>query len=203
MTSFLELKDEVRGALGGVDTQVASDAIKRGLNAGLQAATFLYKPPESEAIGTLTATSADNKVSTVDLDRLMWIESIYSETSSHKVYRLPINLLDMPWVPTIGIIQFFCERGGYLHYRPAADETLTVYYLSYPERLVDDSNTYPYGMHEDFVVAFGTAYAWAVLEEGDSSDLWGKIADRVNIPESTFYMLKRLVKLEVTGDDNV
>lgn len=190
MTTFLELKTEVREALGGNTNATATDAIERGINAGLVAAAYLFEPPEVKASGSLSATAAAGSVSTSTLTRPMLIESVYSATNSVKVYRLGFEMIDMPWVPTTGIIQFYCLRGALLHYRPQADETLTVYYMTRPARLQNDSDNYPFATLEDFVVSFGAEYAWAFLEEGDSSALWSKVADRVSVPEAKLFKVR-------------
>ena len=116
MTTFLELKTEVREALGGNTDSVATSGIERGINAGLVAAAYLFEPPEIKTSGSLSASSGSGSVSTSTLTRPMTISSVYSATQSLKLYRLDFEQMDARWVPTSGNILFYCLRLVYSLY---------------------------------------------------------------------------------------
>ncbi|MCW7076427.1 MAG: hypothetical protein OCU18_03935 [Candidatus Syntrophoarchaeum sp.] len=193
MTTRLDLKNEVRRALGGNDSDAATAGIERGLNAGLVAAAYLFEPPEVRETGTLNTASDSGRTVTSSLTRPMAITSVYSTTTDKKIFRLEFEQMDMPWVPSSGDIQYYCLRGSYLYYRPQAAETLTVYYLKRPPRLENDTDAYPFETLEDFVVAFGTAYAWAFLEENENVSMWNVLADRMSIPEARLLQVKQIM----------
>jgi len=204
MTTFKELKAEVQGALGGIDTTTANLAVARGVNAGVQAAAFLFNPHQLQVSGTLTASAGSGSVSMSSLTGLLLINSVYSQSTGERVHRLRFTDLDMPWVPTSGRILFYSDRGGELYYRPKADETLLVYYLKRPDRLVDDTDEYPFDGHEEFVISFASAYAWGYVEEDESSQMWQRISDQVGLPDGLVKQLQDKINLLVnprTGDE--
>lgn len=206
MSTLLDLKNEVVFACGGRDDTDFLEAIERGINAGLLTASLLFEPPELRVSGSLTAPSTDTKVSLTGLTRPWRIEEVFNESSAEALFKLPFWALNTTWLPSSGSVQFWALYGQVLHYRPQPDsnETLTVYYLQYPDQLGADSDEFPFSASlEGFTLAFAKEWAFGVLEEKESSDLWAGIVTALGVPEATSAEVRRLLREEWKFGNNV
>lgn len=199
MTTFLEIQTELIANLGGRDDTDAIAAIKRGINAGIFAAAFTFEPPELRTTGNLIATNGGGSVLITSLTRPLRIESVYNTTGSAPVYSLPYKMLEILWLPTSGNVQFYSMFGNSMYYKPdpTGNETLLTSYLQYPARLDDDSDLYPFNTAEDYVLVLATAYAFAFLEEGETSAMWAKLGETYGLPEAMVTKIRRVMRGEV------
>ena len=197
MTTFLEMKSELRKAMGGRDDAVATAAQERGINAGVAVAAAMHEPPELRTTGTLDVPTSGS-VSLSSLTRPWRIEGI-KNSSGGRMFPLAFHLLDHLWIESSPTMQVYSLYGNTLHCRPkpSSVDTVTVYYLQYPARMDSDSDTYPFQEYEDFVMGFALHYAWMYLEEGDSSDGWLRVAKNLSIPEGAISTARKLLHGEV------
>jgi len=198
MATLKDLTDEIIRGLGRSDSDAVEFA-RLGVNGGLYAAAILFEPPELKTSETGTAVNAGTAVDLSALTRLLRVDSVYNTTGSQEVFILPHSLLNVLYLPTTGNVNFYSIYGQSLYYRPlpTGDETLTIYFFSYPTRLYDNGDTFPLGDHmRDFVLSFANAYAWANLEEVEDADMWLKINDKLGLPAATLTQVRRLMQKE-------
>ncbi len=207
MTDFSTLYQEIQSSIG---RESASDSLavtvsKRGVNVGLFAAAFLFEPPELRTTGDLTASNTQDYVALSGLTRCYRVESVYNSTGSCHVYFLPYTQRQLLWLPTSGYVRFWSLYGNTLYYKPipSSSETLSVSYFQYPTKLDADDDTFPFPTLEGYVLGIGTEYAWACLEEGESSQMWSKLADKYSIPETAVSLIRRQIGKEVSLGNNV
>jgi hypothetical protein len=100
--------------------------------------------------------------------------------------------------PSSGYVQYYTLHGNTLYYKPlpASTEQLQLWYLQYPERLDDASDSYPFQGGEDFVLAFAKRWAWACQEEIDNDKMWSSISSDLALPEKVISDLRKYVREE-------
>lgn len=203
MTTLLALNQEVQELIARDDT-TAKTMITRGINAGIVAATILYEPPEQRTTSNLTASNGVASVALSGLTRWLRIEEVYNSTGSNRVWPLSYHQLNSFYLPTSGNVIFYALYGGTMYYKPtpSQDETLNVYFLQYPARVSNDGDTLPLSYYEDFILSFSTAFAFASLEEGESEQIWERIAAQLNLPFSALTKVRSVMREELpSGND--
>jgi len=198
MTTLGDLLTDLQHATGRSD-DAAVQLMERGVNAGIIAASLLYRPAELRESGSLTAASNLKYVSLSSLSRFLTIEEIYNETGSCKVWPLEFSELEVLELPTTGYVKYFAVYGDVLHYRPqpSTNETLTAYYLALPARLTTSTDTLPLDSYQDFIFSFAQAFVWAGFEEGESSAVWQKVADATTVPWQTITQIRDVLNKQV------
>ena len=203
MTTLGDLKDEIYAATGGREDTVVQVAAERGINAGLLVATHLFEPPQQittydKAINTTGTMTFD------ELTRAIRINQVYNTTRSKKVHMLEYNLLDVIYQADDADpdIELYAQHGLTLYFRPVptSSQDIRLWYLQYPERLNDDSDSLPFELHQDLVLALGNIFVQAVLEETENVNMWSSLMTQVGAPEVEPGLIRRLLKGEIPYD---
>lgn len=204
MTLLSELVTDLEYATARNDT-AARALMMRGVNAGIVAASLIYRPAELREVGSVTAVDNAYYVSLSPLSRFMLIEEVYNTTGSCKVWPLELHELEALPMPTSGYVQYFAIYGDSIHYRPlpATNEILTVYYLALPARLTLLTDTVPLEDYQDFVFSFAQTFVWAGLEEPESSAVWQKVAEGMGMAFQTITQIRDVLNKQVPNVHDV
>lgn len=199
MTTRLELTEEVLEAIGRPDDAAAKAYAVRGINAGIITVGLLFEPPELRTDGTLTALTTQNHVDMSTLTRLLRVDVVWNSTGSIHVWPLPFRLLQVLNLPSSGNVEYYSQFGNTMYYKPipTVAETLNVFYVQQPARLTDDTDLYPFEMHEDVVLAIGIEIAFGFLEEDGMVGAWQKITDRLGVPQTAAVQIRKALREEI------
>lgn len=204
MTTLGEIKTELYKSLGGRDDTEAQTWITRGINAGIMVHALMNEPPELKTFAAVVApTDRNGKELTAELgDDFIRIEQIYNTTGGCAMYRLPFHMLEVLNLPTGDTVQYYAVHGNYLHARPitVTVQSLQVFYVKYPDRLVSDSDTFPFATGLELVMAIAHRWAWAAMEETDDEKLWSSVSEALGAPETSSAKLRAILGKEFPED---
>lgn len=173
MATFLTLYTAVTDALGRADTLGVTLA-KRGVNFGQLLAALFFDPVTLKTTGTLTASSTSTSLST--LTKLRLINSIFNTTGGVPVNFVPEEKFNLIVPSGLTYIEYYYRHGGTIyHNSPSASNSLAVKYTIFPTELSGDSDACALTEYDSFIVAAGTNYAFASLEETESQTIWDKV----------------------------
>jgi len=204
MTTVASLITDLQISTARTDS-AAQAMMLRGINAGVVAATMLFRPPEQRTSEALTATVALNYVSMSTLTNLLFIEEVYNTTSALRVWPLEFSELEvLPLPVTLGAIMYYAIHGSILHYRPKplVETTLTAYYLKSPTRLTS-GDSLPFSQNDDFIYSFAQTFVWAAFEEPDSASLWQKVVDATGVPQTYITQIRDALTRQVPSGSNI
>lgn len=172
MTSFLTLYTAVTDSLGRDDTLAVSVA-KRGVNYGYLLSALLFEPVELKTYGNVTVTANAAYVSLSTLTRLRYIHRIDNATSLSTVHPMDIEKFSIIVPSGLTYVEYYCREGSILFVNPPVSaNVLTIMYTMYPLELTADADEILFSYHDAAIISNACSYAFASLEEKESSSMW-------------------------------
>jgi len=182
MTTFLEFKNLIYTNIGRDSTDSAMAlVVPVAINYALKTAAALFKPPEMFTETDQVVTNGTN--SHTFTSSFIDLISIYNVTGSNELGFIAYENFRV-LVPTTTDVKYYTVFGRYiiLNTTVSADTTLRIGYIAYPDDLENDDDEPSFDEHDSYIVSVATAICWAVLEEGDSVQVWESVASALGLP---------------------
>lgn len=199
MTTYLEFKNFVYTniARDSSDT-LAALVVPKAVNYAIDIAAILFKPPELSTSANLTLTAGTTYITVTQ--KFIDIITAYNTSDSNKLWFIPYELFNS-LKPSTTSIKYFSLFGTrlYVNTSSLADKTITIYYVAHPTELSADDDEIEFTQHDAFIISIATALCFAVLEEGDSADIWARVGDAFGAGAIKSAQLKEVVSGSVTS----
>jgi hypothetical protein len=180
-STFSTLYGYITDAIGQADT-LGVNLAKRGVNFGQLLAALLFRPPELHAVGSLAVSGSSASLSGLST-RLHDIKAVYNSTGACNVWLIPYDKWKVIVPSGETYIKFYTRFGNTLYVnQPSASNTLSISYFNVPTSLSNDATQIDFDNYDSFITAIGTRFAFACIEEGESSELFQKVGDAFSIP---------------------
>lgn len=199
-----EMLNELVLSVGHDDSNIRL-VLTRGINAGIIAATVKYHPPEYKGIGYFTCQPEFGFIHLNSTDWLQ-IETVWNTTADIRVWPMTHNEMMAFKVFLTGTnVKYYAVYGDTLYYQPypSVVQTLAVGYFALPDRVVELSDDIPLNKHIEYIMAFAMEFYWASKEEGESQQVWQRVADRISMPFEQMSLIQRGMKEEPPYDDKL
>jgi hypothetical protein len=184
MATFQTLKSLVYKSIGRDSTdQLAAAVVPEAINYALDVVALLFKPPELNTSSNVTVAGGNSYASIADLD-FIDVSKVYNSTDSRELLFVPFEEWDTIIPADLSIVKYYSIYGDRLYVKatPTTNKTLTVYHYAYPARLTLDSQSPEFDHYDSYIIAVAGALTFAALEEGESVDVWAKVADALGMP---------------------
>lgn len=182
-STLLTLKNLVYTNLGRDSSDSAAALIVPAtINYAISAIAAIFKPAELHTNNNISITPGNPSVSISSIDYLDIIR-VYNSTDSIEMLFIPFELWEI-LVPTQTVVKYYSLFGDTLYVKmtPTGDKTFILYYLKHPTTLSNDTDTVDFDHFDSYIVAIASAITFAAFEEGDTVDIWAKVAEVLNIP---------------------
>lgn len=199
--TLTEVREDVLRNVARTGDAVASSMADLAINAGIEMIWLLFDLPESRTLGTITFNSGEKELLVGPTKKLLNILTADNTTDDIPMGFIPLDLIDTI-CPSDGIVRFYSRDGDSFLVRDTPSKTtiIEIRYTTHPPRLTDGSQFIPFNGYDSQLVAVATAITWACLEEVESSDLWNKVAQALNIPYVEALKVRKVLEgLPVSG----
>lgn len=177
------------------EDSVAITLCDQAINMAIEVIALAFNLPEFRKLGTVTFGAGVDELDVTDTANMQDVISMYNTTDDLPMGFVSIEKLDFI-SPSSGKPRVWCKDGTALLVKPtpAKDTQCSVRYTVYPSRISEANTAIPFEGHEGQLISVSTMILWAFVEEVDTSQLWSKIVELLNISYTTSAKARQVIE---------
>ena len=184
MLTLQNIIDSIQVRFGGRNDAPAISTYKEAANYASILGVLLFSPSELHLEGTIALTTGSSSVTLTTLTRLLAIHTIWNATISSPLLYIPVDLWQIIVPTSLSEPKFYTRRGNMLLVKaaPSTNHSLQIIHSAYPPVMANSSDPLGFEQHDSFVISVATGLTFAAFEEGETVEIWAKVAEFLKGP---------------------